>query len=371
MISRFWRYFIQPLDGFLMLMLFCLAVVGLTTLYSAGGQSLARVEGQLINWAVALTAMWIIAKQPPQRLMSFAVPLYAIGVLLLVAVFLFGESSKGAQRWLHLGVVRIQPSELMKIVLPMMLAWYLHKHEAMLRLRDFAIAGVLLLLPIAFVLKQPDLGTAILIGGAGFFVLFLAGLSWRFIVVMVCIGISGIWFVSDAARCVQLFKPYQCQRVQTQIDPTQDPLGKGYHTIQGMIAIGSGGVGGKGWLHGTQTHLDYIPEPATDFIFAVYSEEFGFVGNMVLLVLYLLLLGRGLIIALKASTTFGRLLAGAITMTIFTYAMVNMGMVSGVLPVVGVPLPFMSYGGTSLVTLLSGIGMLMSIHKHKALIKFG
>lgn len=370
MISRLWRAFWRPIDIWLLLSVLSLLMVGQFTLYSAAGSSMVKVEQQLFNFAVAAAAMWLVASQPLPRLMRLGPPLYTLGMLLLLGVFFFGETSKGATRWLNLHFIRIQPSEMMKIALPMMLAWYMHRHEAALRVKDFVVAGVLLAMPVLLVLKQPDLGTAILISGSGCFVLFLAGLSWRLIVPVVLLLAASIWFVTDAGRCVQVFRPYQCERVQTLIDPTTDPLGKGYHTIQGTIAIGSGGVTGKGWLQGTQTHLEYIPEPTTDFIFAVYAEEFGLVGNSILLLLYTLLLLRGLAITLHATTLYGRLLGGAITMTLFTYAFVNMGMVSGILPVVGVPLPLMSYGGTSLVTLLTGMGLLMSIHRHKSLIKF-
>ncbi|WP_205882130.1 MULTISPECIES: rod shape-determining protein RodA [Leeia] len=370
MISRLWHAFWRPLDIWLLLVVLALLTVGQITLYSAGDRSMIKVEAQLFNFAVAAVAMWLVASQPLPRLMSLAPPLYALGMILLLGVFFFGETSKGATRWLNLHFIRIQPSEMMKIALPMMLAWYMHRHEAALRVKDFVVAGVLLALPVALVLKQPDLGTAILISGSGCFVLFLAGLSWRLIIPVVLLLAGGIWYVMDAPRCEQVFHKYQCTRVQILIDPLSDPLGKGYHTLQGTIAIGSGGVTGKGWLQGTQTHLDYIPERTTDFIFAVYAEEFGLVGGCVLLVLYTLLLLRGLAITLHATTLFGRLLGGAVTMTLFTYAFVNMGMVSGILPVVGVPLPLMSYGGTSLVTLLTGMGLLMSIHRHKSLIKF-
>ncbi|MCB6184106.1 rod shape-determining protein RodA [Leeia sp. TBRC 13508] len=371
MIKSLIQRLVKPLDPWLVLMLLALLLVGQVTLFSAGDKSFARVEAQMLNFSVAFACMWVVASLPPQRLMNLAPPLYILGVLLLLGVFLFGDVSKGARRWLNLGVTRIQPSEMMKIALPMMLAWYMQKHESMLRARDFLVAALLLGLPVAFVLKQPDLGTSILIAGSGFFVLYLAGLSWKLILPMLIVGIVSIWFVTDVGRCTQVFHDYQCQRVQTLIDPTTDPLGKGYHTIQGTIAIGSGGLTGKGWLQGTQTHLDYIPEKTTDFVFAVYSEEFGLVGNVILLLIYFSILLRGLTITLHASSLFGKLLAGAITMTFFTYAFVNMGMVSGILPVVGVPLPLMSYGGTSLVTLCIGFGLLMSIHRHRALIRFG
>ena len=256
----------------------------------------------------------------------------------------------------------------MKIALPMMLAWYFQRQESNLRMRNFGIAALLMAVPLALILKQPDLGTAILVGAASFYILFLAGLSARIVWLMVIAGVGGIYFVTHWDLCIKLFHDYQCRRVATMLDPMEDPLGAGYHTIQGTIAIGSGGLLGKGWLSGTQTHLDFIPERTTDFIFAVFAEEFGLIGNVLLLILYLLTIGRGLYIASKASSFFGRLLAGSIALSFFTYAFVNMGMVSGILPVVGVPLPLISYGGTALVTLLLGFGILMSIHAHRKLV---
>jgi len=289
--------------------------------------------------------------------------LYALGVLLLVGVALFGEISNGARRWLNLGVARIQPSELMKIALPLMLAWYFQKREGRLRFMDFVGAGIILAVPVALIVKQPDLGTALLVGAAGIYLLFLAGLSWKII-----IGL-GVLAGASLPLVWSLLHDYQRQRVLTLLDPSQDPLGTGYHIIQATIAIGSGGSVGKGWLHGTQAHLDFLPERTTDFIFAVFGEEFGLAGNLSLLVAYLCLIGRGLYIALRAATPFSRLLAGSITTTFFTYVFVNMGMVSGILPVVGVPLPLISYGGTSMVTILLGLGMLMSVHAHRPLVK--
>jgi rod shape determining protein RodA len=290
------------------------------------------------------------------------VPVYTIGVALLVAVAAFGMVKKGARRWLNVGVV-IQPSEVMKIAMPLMLAWFFQKREGLLRWREFLVAALLLVVPVGLIAKQPDLGTAILVLAAGFYVIFLAGLSWKVLV--------GLAVAAGASMPVvwSMLHDYQRARVMTLIDPTTDPLGKGFHIIQATIAIGSGGVFGKGWLKGTQAHLEFIPERTTDFIFAVFSEEFGLIGNSVLLVLYLFLIGRGLIIAANAPTFFARLLAGAITLIFFTYAFVNMGMVSGILPVVGVPLPFLSYGGTALVTLGLGAGILMSIQRHRKLVQ--
>ncbi len=329
-----------------------------------------RAEAQMINMAVALTAMWGVARLSCQRLLSLALPLYVCGVVLLVAVELFGEVSKGAQRWLHVGVTRIQPSELMKIAMPLMIAWYFQQREGQIALRDFIVAGLLLVVPVGLILIQPDLGTSLLVTMAGFYVIFFAGLSWKLIVPVALVGIvaiGGIVAFGDTL-CqpgVDWFgmREYQKHRVCTLLDPTQDPLGKGFHIIQSTIAIGSGGMFGKGWMGGTQTHLSFLPERHTDFIFAVLAEEFGLVGVLVLFVLYFALFARGFRIASRAPTLATKLLAGAITMIFFTYAFVNMGMVSGILPVVGVPLPFISYGGTALVTLCSGIGILMSIRR--------
>jgi rod shape determining protein RodA len=295
--------------------------------------------------------------------MRFAVPAYVIGVALLVAVALFGDVVNGARRWLNIGVARFQPSEMMKLALPLMLAWYFHRREATLRLRDFALGALLLAVPVALILRQPDLGTASLVSAAGFYVIFFAGISWRVIGALAglfAIALFPLW---------GMLHDYQRKRVLTLLDPTQDPLGAGYHIIQSTIAVGSGGISGKGWLNGTQSHLEFIPERHTDFIFAVYSEEFGLIGNLVLLVLYALLIGRGLVIAANAATVFARLMAGSVTLMFFTYAFVNMGMVSGILPVVGVPLPFLSYGGTALLTLFIGAGILMSIQRHRKLVQ--
>ena len=308
--------------------------------------------------------MWIAANIPPHYLLRLALPVYLVGLMLLIAVALFGEVVNGARRWLHIGVTRIQPSELMKIAVPLALAWYFDRYEAILKLRDFAIAAVMVLVPVLLVAKQPDLGTALLITAAGFFVIFLAGLSWK-----VLVGLDRRRAAPACRCCGRCMHDYQRQRVLTLLDPNQDPLGAGYHTIQATIALGSGGFFGKGWLNGTQAHLDFLPERSTDFIFAVFSEEFGLFGNLILVTLFLFVIGRGLFITFNASTLFTRLIAGAVTLTFFTYVFVNMGMVSGILPVVGVPLPLISYGGTSLVSVLFGMGILMSIHTHKRLVK--
>jgi len=352
-----------PLDQSLLTIAMALLLLGMLTLYSATSESPARMSAQLVNVAIALAVMWIAAQVPPQTLMRFAVPAYLVGVLLLVAVALFGDVRNGARRWLSLGFGSVQPSEVMKIAMPLMLAWYFHKNEAALRLRDYVAAAVLLAVPTLLIARQPDLGTALLVAAAGFYVIFLAGLSWKVLIGMVAAGVASLPFLWSVMH------DYQRRRILTLLDPTQDPLGAGYHIIQATIAVGSGGVTGKGWLKGSQTHLEFIPERTTDFIFAVFSEEFGLVGNVLLLVLYLALIMRGLMIAANAPTFFSRLLAGAVTLTFFTYAFVNMGMVSGLLPVVGVPLPLVSYGGTALVTLFLGIGILMSINKHRTLVQ--
>ena len=362
-IRRLGRYLAHHVDGMLLGMVLLLMVLGLAVLFSASNASLARVSSQLMNILIALATMWIAANVPPQQLRRLALPLYAAGVLLLVAVAIFGEVAHGARRWLDIGVTRIQPSELMKIAVPLALAWYFDRYEATLRLGNYAVAAFMLCVPVALIVRQPDLGTALLISASGFFVLFLAGLSWRIIAGLAVAGITALPLVWS------LLHDYQRQRLLTLLDPSQDPLGAGYHTIQSTIAVGSGGVLGKGWLNGTQTHLDFIPERTTDFIFAVFSEEFGLFGNLVLLMLFLAVIARGMVITANAPTLFTRLLAGAVTLTFFTYAFVNMGMVSGILPVVGVPLPLISYGGTSLVSICVGMGILMSIATHKKLVQ--
>ena len=361
--SRAFDFISRRIDGPLMAALAMTTVLGLIVVYSAsGGGSADRVMGQVRNLAVALVALWIFAQVPPQVLMRLAVPVYVVGMALLVGVALFGEIRNGARRWLNLGVTTLQPSEVMKIAVPLMLAWYFHRQEQGLRLRDYVVAGLLLALPVGLIVRQPDLGTALLIGASGFFVIFLGGLSWKILVSMVVAGGASLPFLWG------MLHDYQQKRVLTLLDPMQDPLGAGYHIIQATIAIGSGGVLGKGWLNGTQAQLDFVPERSTDFILAVFGEEFGLVGMVTLLVLYLLIIARGVMIAANASTVFSRLVAGAITLTFFTYCFVNMGMVSGILPVVGVPLPMVSYGGTALLSMLAGFGILMSISTHKQLI---
>lgn len=349
-------------DGPLALIVFLLLSVGIVTLYSAGIDFPGRVEDQLRNILVAFVVMWVAANVSPQTLMRFAVPIYTVGIGLLISVAVFGMVKKGARRWVNIGVV-IQPSEIMKIAMPLMLAWFFQKREGNIGWLEFSVAALLLAVPVGLIVRQPDLGTATLVLAAGFYVIFLAGLSWKVLIGLVVAGAASLPVLWS------LLHDYQRERVMMLIDPTSDPLGKGFHIIQSTIAVGSGGLTGKGWLQGTQAHLEFIPERTTDFIFAVYSEEFGLIGNLVLMTLYLLLIGRGLLIAANAPTFFTRLLAGAITMIFFTYAFVNMGMVSGILPVVGVPLPFLSYGGTALVTLGLGCGILMSIQRHRKLVQ--
>jgi rod shape determining protein RodA len=360
---QFWQRIIAHLDLPLLAGMGLLMAASLLTLYSASDHNLERVMSQGMNILVALCCLWIVANLPLHYLMRTAVPIYVVGMLLLIGVALFGEISHGARRWLNIGVATIQPSELMKIGVPLMMAWYFEKHEASLTLKNYIVAALLLLMPVALIARQPDLGTALLISASGFYVLFLAGLSWR---------VMGGLFVAAIASAPVMWKmmhDYQRHRIEMLFDPSQDALGKGYHTIQGMIAVGSGGILGKGYLNGTQTHLDFLPERTTDFIFAVYSEEFGMIGNLILLAMYFFVIARGFVITANASTYFTRLMAGSITLTFATYAFVNMGMVSGILPIVGVPLPLVSYGGTSILTLLLGFGMLMSIQTHKKLVK--
>ena len=362
-IRRVGDYFTRNLDGVLLGAVLALMAAGLMVLFSASNANLARVSAQFLSMLIALGVMWAFANIPPHFLARLALPIYLVGLLLLVAVMLFGEWVNGARRWLDLGITRIQPSELMKIAVPLALAWYFDRYEATLKLSNYAVGAVSLLVPVALIVRQPDLGTSLLILAAGLFVLFLAGLSWRIITGLALAAVAGLPFAWSALH------DYQRQRILTLLDPAQDPLGAGYHTIQSTIAVGSGGLFGKGWLNGTQTHLDFIPERTTDFIFAVYSEEFGLFGNLVLLAVFLLVIGRGVLITANAPTLFTRLLAGAITFTFFTYAFVNMGMVSGILPVVGVPLPLISYGGTALVSICLGFGILMSIQSHKKLVQ--
>jgi rod shape determining protein RodA len=362
-------------DGPLAFAVFLLACAGMLTMYSSGWDHGTRFEDHGRNMLIAAGIMFVVAQIPPQRLMAMAVPLYTLGVALLIAVAIFGVTKKGAKRWLNVGVT-IQPSEVLKIAMPLMLAWWFQKREGQLRPLDFFVATLLLAVPVALIIKQPDLGTALLILAAGMSVIFFAGMSWKLIVPPVLLGLIGVALIvafeptlcADGMRWPVLHD-YQQQRICTLLDPSRDPLGKGFHIIQGMIAIGSGGVFGLGFMQGTQTHLEFIPERTTDFIFAAFSEEFGLMGNVCLIAAFIFLILRGLAIALDAPTLFARLLAGAVTMIFFTYAFVNMGMVSGILPVVGVPLPFISYGGTAMVTLGLALGILMSIANSKRLVQ--
>jgi rod shape determining protein RodA len=372
--SRFLHLF-EGFDGPLAFAVFILASAGLIIMFSSGYDHGTRFVDHARNMFIAASIMFVVAQIPPQRLMTLAVPIYTVGVLLLVAVAIFGITKKGARRWLNVGIV-IQPSEILKIAMPLMLAWWFQKREGQLRPLDFLVAGLLLMVPVGLIMRQPDLGTALLVLSTGVAVLFFAGLSWRLILPPVALGLIGIILlvIFESQLCADGFDwkvlhEYQRQRVCTLLDPARDPLGKGFHIIQGMIAIGSGGFWGKGFMQGTQTHLEFIPERTTDFIFAAFSEEFGLVGTLLLIAGFFFLVFRGLVIAREAPTLFTRLLAGSISMIFFTYAFVNMGMVSGILPVVGVPLPFISYGGTAMVTLGLGLGILMSIAKAKRLVQ--
>jgi len=364
-------------DGPLTIAMLLLAAIGLVTMYSAGYDHGTRFVDHGRNMLIALAVLFVVAQVPPQKLQRLAVPLYVAGVLLLIVTALpgVGITKKGATRWLNVGIV-IQPSEVLKIAVPLMLAWWFQKREGAMRVADFLIAGALLLLPVALVAKQPDLGTALLILFGGLYVIFFAGLPWRLVLPVLLLGAVAITALVLAGPTIcepgvrwPVLREYQQHRICTLLDPTRDPLGKGFHIIQGMIAIGSGGLTGKGFMSGTQTHLEFIPERTTDFIFAAFCEEFGMAGAALLFVGFLFLIFRGLMIAAEAPTVFSRLLAAAVTMSLFSYAFVNMGMVSGILPVVGVPLPFISYGGTAMVSLGLAIGILMSVARSRRLMQ--
>lgn len=359
-------------DWPLLALLLLLALLGMTIMHSAVGDTDWRFAEQMRNFMIAFLVMWIAALIPPPVLMRLAPWAYALGVVLLLGVEFFGVTSKGATRWLDLGFARIQPSEMMKIAVPLMLAWYFHRNQSQFRFLDFLVAALLLCIPFALIVNQPDLGTALLVFAAGFCVIYFAGLSFMLLIPVAVIAVTGLGVLIHFQDQIchpdfdwVVLRDYQKHRVCTLLDPSTDPLGKGFHTIQSMIAVGSGGVYGKGYMLGTQTHLNFIPERTTDFIFAVYAEEFGLYGGIMLLVLYALLIIRGLAIAASAHTQFGRLFAGAMAMMFFVYVFVNVGMVTGILPVVGVPLPFMSYGGTALLTLGAACGMLMSIQRYR------
>jgi rod shape determining protein RodA len=361
-IARIWDVLTRRIDSMLFAAALSIVGVGLVTLFSASDQSIARETSQVMSLSFAIVLMWAFANIAPQTLARAAVPLYVVAVAMLIGVAMFGVVVNGSRRWLNLGVARFQPSELMKIALPLMLAWYFQKFEGRIGWRDFAFAALLIVVPVYLIKRQPDLGTALLIAASGFYVLFLAGLSWKVIVGLFALGAAvgpTVW---------SHMHDYQRERILTFLDPSRDPLGTGYHSTQASIALGSGGIAGKGWLNGTQTHLDFLPERHTDFIFAVFGEEFGLIGNAVLLILYLVLIARAMMITANASTLFARLLSGAITLMFFTYAFVNMAMVSGLLPVVGVPLPLVSYGGTALISLFIGLGILMSVQAHRKLV---
>jgi rod shape determining protein RodA len=363
------------LDRQLGLILLGLAGIGFITFLSASQNTPVRFEDEFRNLALSFAVMWIVSRIPPKWLEMAAVWIYGIGVALLIAVAAFGLIKKGARRWLNIGFV-IQPSELMKIAMPLMLAWYFQKREGIQKSWDYGVAAIILGIPVLLIARQPDLGTALLVFAAGMYVIILAGLPWKWILPFIGIGAFGIILIIifGSTICAHdvvwpLVHNYQKHRVCTLLDPSSDPLGKGFHTIQSMIAIGSGGFFGKGWFQGTQAHLEFIPEKHTDFVFAVFSEEFGLLGNLVLLALFFALIKRGLAISASAPNLFTRLLGASVTLIFFTYAFVNIGMVSGLLPVVGVPLPFISYGGTALVTLGFGAGILMSIHRHRRLVQ--
>lgn len=340
-----------------------LSAMGMVVLYSAGDQSFELLNRQFLRLFIAFIVMLAIAQISPTTLKHWAPWMFGIGLLMLIAVLAFGEVGKGAQRWLNLGFFRFQPSELMKIAVPIMTAWYLAEAALPPRPLRIIIAAIIVLVPTLLIAKQPDLGTSLLIASSGIFVLLLAGLGWRLIFsVLVLMAASAPVFWN------YLLHDYQRQRIITLFNPESDPLGSGYHIIQSTIAIGSGGLYGKGWLNGTQAHLDFLPERSTDFVFAVFSEEFGFLGTLLLLAVYIAVISRGLIIAVNAQDTFSRLLAGSLTLTFFVYVFVNIGMVSGILPVVGLPLPLISYGGTSMVTIMAAFGILMSIQTHRKLV---
>ena len=352
----------RHLDVPLLCGLLLLSAIGLIVLYSAGGEDLRLVARQGVRLAIAFTVMVAIAQIAPRHLLFWAPWMYVLGLALLVGVLAVGDIQQGAQRWLRLGPVNFQPSEMAKITVPLMLAYYFAERPLPPGFLRLCAAGLMIVVPTLLIAKQPDLGTSLLIASSGCFVLFLSGMSWRLIAVIAALGAAAapaLWYVMH---------DYQRRRVLTFLDPEQDPLGAGYHIIQSKIAIGSGGLYGKGWLNGTQSQLDFLPERSTDFIFAVFSEEFGLLGAVVLLAAYLFVVLRGLYIATTAQNTFGRLLAGSLVLTFFVYVFVNIGMVSGLLPVVGLPLPLLSYGGTSLVTVMAGFGILMSVHTHRRLL---
>lgn len=346
----------------LLMGLIALAATSLVILYSASGQDMTMIWKQVIRFVIAFAILLVLAQVSSNALNRWTPYIYAIGVVLLIAVLIIGQIGKGAQRWLDFGIFVFQPSEIMKLAVPLMVSWYLSEYPLPPDSKRLAIALMIIAIPFILIIKQPDLGTSLLVAGAGFFALLFAGLSWKLITAFALLG------AASAPIGWTLMHDYQKQRVLTLLDPENDPLGAGYHIIQSKIAIGSGGLYGKGWLNGTQSQLDFLPERSTDFIFAAYAEEFGFIGILVLLAIYLFIIIRGLFIAVQAQDTFTRLLAGSLTMTFFIYVFVNIGMVTGILPVVGLPLPLVSYGGTSVVTLMASFGILMSIQTHRKLL---
>jgi rod shape determining protein RodA len=365
MMQALWNKLTDHIDPVLFALITAITVLGLLVLFSAANETIGRVTSQSQKVVVAVAIMFVLANLSPTFIARFAVPLYLVGVVLLLGVAVGGEVIKGARRWLKIpGIGNIQPSEIMKIAVPLILAWYFDKHEGAITWKNFIVAGVLVAVPFALIVRQPDLGTALLVGACGFYILYLAGLDWRLIV-------GGALIASIAFFAAWEFNwlhDYQKERVMTVFDPGRDSQDAGWHAIQAAIAIGAGGMLGKGWLSGTQTHLEFLPEKHTDFIVAVYGEEFGFVGALVLLAIYMLLIGRCLLIAARATSLFGRLMAGAMALMFFTYMFVNIGMVTGMLPVVGVPLPFVSFGGTAMMTLFIAVGILMSIATHRKLL---
>lgn len=357
LVSRWLR-----LDMPLFLGLVVLAAVGLVILYSATGQDMEAINRQLVRLLLAFAVMLVVSHIPPSVLRSWSIGVFSVGLLMLLAVLVIGDIGKGAQRWLDLGFIRFQPSELMKIAVPMMVARFISEHPLPPTFQRLVIAIVIVVLPAVLIMRQPDLGTALLVSVAGLAVLFLAGMQWRLI-----LGTLSLCAVAAPVMWANMHS-YQQRRVLTFINPEEDPLGAGYHIIQSKIAVGSGGLFGKGWLNGTQSHLDFLPERHTDFIFAVFGEEFGLIGAIALLSLYAFIIGRGLYLAADSQGTYGRLLAGSMVITFLVYLFVNIGMVIGLLPVVGVPLPLVSYGGTSMVTLMIGFGIVMSVHSHRRLL---
>lgn len=344
------------MDVWLFYAMLIIYVMSLFLLYSADGQDFGQLENKTVHTILSFILLWVVARTPPQILSSFALPVYILGIFLLIGVHFIGITVNGSTRWLSIGITRIQPSEIMKIAVPMLVAWYFQRYESNIRWYHYIVAFILIILPVALILKQPDLGTATLIMASGLFVIFFAGLPWKVIIAAIVGFIAMLPIIWNYGM-----HDYQRMRVLTLLDPTKDRLGAGYHILQSMTAIGSGGIWGKGWLGGSQTHLDYIPESTTDFIFAVFGEEFGLIGNILLVCVYTFILGRGLYITLHATNLYSRTLAGALTMTLFCYAFVNMGMVSGILPVVGVPLPLVSYGGTATLSVMMILAMLMGI----------